>query len=107
MAEKNIKTRIQNKHDKKENWDLATFAPLPGEIIIYDSENASIPPLVKVGNGTTPIGDLPFITDVVQEELDSVKEQLSDLQSGSLISSGTFDPDATTTSQFYFKYSAE
>jgi hypothetical protein len=36
MAEKIVKTRIQNKHDLEVNWNNATFIPIAGEIIIYD-----------------------------------------------------------------------
>ena len=36
---KNIKTRIQNKHDLEVNWLQAlNFIPMQGELIIYDSE---------------------------------------------------------------------
>ena len=33
-----VNTRIQSKHDVEKNWANATFAPLPGEIIIYDKD---------------------------------------------------------------------
>ena len=36
--DKQIKTRIINKHDLEVNWNAATFIPKQGEIIIYDVE---------------------------------------------------------------------
>jgi hypothetical protein len=107
MANNKIKTRIQSKHDLEVNWLQATFAPLEGELIIYDKEvdstgkvkvDAAGKPLLpegrttpytfarfKIGDGHTSVTDLPF--------------------AGSDISCGTGDPDATTLTQFYFKYS--
>ena len=56
MAEKTIKTRIQNKIDTSANWAKATtFVPLKGEIIIYSDLKK-----IKIGDGTTTVGSLPF-----------------------------------------------
>ena len=58
MANKTIKTRIQMKHDTKENWDKATsFAPLVGESIFYTDKN-----ILKIGDGNTPLSELPSLT---------------------------------------------
>ena len=61
---KQLNTRIQHKYDKKENWDNATFSPLAGELIIYSDgkEGNSNVPAFKVGDGSTRVGDLPFIS---------------------------------------------
>ena len=56
MANKEIKTRIQNKNDTSENWAKAVnFVPLKGEIIIYNDLR-----LTKIGDGVTKVNDLPF-----------------------------------------------
>ena len=61
MAEKKVKTRIQSKHDTAANWANATnFVPLAGEIIIYDADSTTTYPRVKIGDGTTVVGNLPF-----------------------------------------------
>lgn len=67
MSEKTIKTRISNKYDKKVNWDQATFSPLKGELIIYSDgvDGQSDIPAVKIGDGVTPLGELPFVTTEV------------------------------------------
>lgn len=72
MAEKKIKTRIQNKHDLEANWLNATgFIPLAGELIVYDVDDTHDAPRFKVGDGVlnaegkvvgTNVNDLPFIT---------------------------------------------
>ena len=83
MAQKKVKTRIQNKHDLEVNWLAATnFIPLAGELIFYDSEideNGSIKTVndewalpgnrsypitgirCKIGDGLTPVNSLPFV----------------------------------------------
>lgn len=83
MAQKKVKTRIQNKHDLEINWLAATnFIPLAGELIVYDSEideygftkavnggpalpeNRSYPIVgtrYKIGDGVTPVNSLPFV----------------------------------------------
>lgn len=54
MAEKKIKTRIQQKVDTKANWDKATnFIPLKGEYIYYSDTHE-----VKVGDGVTKLSVL-------------------------------------------------
>ena len=69
MAEKKVKTRIQNKHDTAENWSKLTTAPLAGEIIIYDKDDTHNKQRLKVGDGSTLIDQLPFIVD--KEDTDS------------------------------------
>lgn len=64
-----VNTRIQSKHDVEKNWANATFAPLPGEIIIYDKDKGvdggkHEMPRIKVGDGVTPVGSLPFVVDM-------------------------------------------
>lgn len=63
MAEnKVLKTRIQMKTDHSENWAKATtFVPLKGELIVYNDNDGSAPS-IKVGDGTTLLSELPFVT---------------------------------------------
>ena len=59
MAEKKIQARIRQKVDTKANWDKATnFVPLKGEYIYYSDLHK-----VKVGDGVTKVGSLPFLAD--------------------------------------------
>ena len=60
MANKTFQGRIVQKHDTEANWKKATnFVPLKGEIIVYDDLNK-----IKIGDGTTKVGDLAFINDL-------------------------------------------
>lgn len=67
MADKQIKTRILQKHDVAANWAKATnFIPKKGELIIYDAEyNTSgvetTPVRFKIGNGSATVNALPFV----------------------------------------------
>ena len=60
-----IKTRIVQKHDTTTNWKNSDFVPLAGELIIYDSESPNIPARSKLGDGVTPINELPFTDEAV------------------------------------------
>lgn len=84
-ANKTFNTRVQQKSDIEANWIKATFPPLKGEIIVYLAEKEGDPfpkdpatqmpirdyyityPRIKIGDGNTPIYDLPFITDAIIE----------------------------------------
>ena len=57
-----IVTRIQLKSDTEANWLLANnFIPKSGELIIYSTDASHETPRIKIGDGTTPVNDLPFI----------------------------------------------
>lgn len=57
MANKEIKTRIQNKNDTSENWaKTVNFVPLKGEIIIYNDTLQ-----FKIGDGTSLLSQLEFV----------------------------------------------
>lgn len=60
MSEKTVQSRIQMKNDTAANWAKATnFIPKAGEIIVYNDE----PPRIKIGDGSTAVGDLGFVTN--------------------------------------------
>lgn len=62
------KSRFAQKHDVEANWDKAVnFVPLEGEMIIYDPDKNYDYPRIKVGDGKTWIGGLPFITKLIDE----------------------------------------
>ena len=69
MANKEIKTRIQNKNDTSENWAKAVnFIPLKGEIIIYNDTLQ-----FKIGDGTTLLSQLEFTDkEFTSEEISSL-----------------------------------
>ena len=60
-TEKNISSRIINKHDIEANWNKATnFIPKAGEIIVYDRDETYDYERFKIGDGETAVAALPF-----------------------------------------------
>ena len=75
MAEKNLNTRIINKHDTEENWLKATnFIPKAGEMIIYDADTNNPLPRMKIGDGVGYVNDLEFIGDSTEIEAITIDE---------------------------------
>lgn len=69
MAEKNLNSRIINKHDTEANWTKATnFIPKQGETIVYDVDENYSYERFKIGDGTTLVNNLPFVIDFFTEE---------------------------------------
>lgn len=63
MAEKRLYGRIVHKHDTQSHWENATdFVPMMGEIIIYDVDENYDYERMKIGDGETVVGLLPFIS---------------------------------------------
>lgn len=70
MADKNFTGRIQHKHDTAANWAKATsFSPKEGELIIYDPDDTTAYPRMKVGDGATNVNDLPFLVEAYVNDL--------------------------------------
>ena len=60
--EKELKSRLLQKHDTEENWNKATnFVPKAGEIIVYDGDN----PKIKIGDGAKTVTNLEYASNVV------------------------------------------
>lgn len=84
---KELKARIPMKHDTEGNWNKATnFVPLAGEMIIYDIDNGHSTPRIKIGDGVTKIGNLPFITNdlsnIPEDKLYIVNVTLNSMTAG-------------------------
>ena len=69
---KNLNARLQHKIDSAENWGKATnFTPLLGELIIYsDGAGGESIPRIKVGDGVTLVGNLPWSQTASVTEFD-------------------------------------
>lgn len=94
MSSTVLKTRIQHKNDTTENWAKANnFIPLAGELIVYNTT----PPQVKIGDGATLVGDLPFI------KAGSDTTVTPSLTSGTKI--GSISIDGTSTDLYAPNYS--
>lgn len=75
MAEpKTIKTRIINKHATAAVWDTkTTFVPLQAELIIYDTDATHSFERYKIGDGKTPVTQLPFLVNPHTHEFTGVE----------------------------------
>ena len=64
-VEKNIKSRIEHKHDVEINWKKAiAFIPKAGELIIYDPDNNYNYARINIGDGKTTVNILPFSSEI-------------------------------------------
>lgn len=63
MVNNSVKGRFQLKKDTEAHWNLArNFIPLAGEPIVYTVDENHTAPRIKIGDGTTYVVDLPFLT---------------------------------------------
>lgn len=68
MAEKTLSTRLIMKHDSDTAWGKATnFAPKDGEIIVYSFSSGQ--PRIKIGDGSTTVGNLAFVDKVYADHV--------------------------------------
>lgn len=75
MAEKRINSRIIHKHDTEAKWrSLTDFVPSQGEVIIYDIDENFNYERIKIGDGTTSVSDLPFVSVDVDSEFSELSE---------------------------------
>lgn len=75
MAEpKKVKTRIINKHATAAVWDSKpNFIPLQAELIIYDKDAQYAYERYKIGDGSTPITQLPFLVNPHTHEFEGTE----------------------------------
>ena len=95
MAEKKIKTRIQQKHDVEANWLKATsFIPLAGEVIVYDADATYTYERFKIGDGTTTVTNLPFaqMTDDERTKLAGIADGANKTIIDTALSSSSTNP---------------
>lgn len=63
---KRIKSRVINKHETEANWKKAVnFIPEKAEHIVYDIDETHDYERLKIGDGVTPVNDLPFIDETL------------------------------------------
>ena len=60
MAEKQLKTRVGLRRDLEANFSNS-FIPLKGEVLLVDTQSYGLK--VKVGNGVTTFGNLPYLDE--------------------------------------------
>lgn len=59
-----IDARMQQKHDIAANWKESDFIPEAGEYIIYDPDEYTSFPRIKIGDGIHTANELFFVSEV-------------------------------------------
>lgn len=78
-----LNLRIINTHDTEEKWRVSgEFIPKAGEVIVYDVDENYTYERFKIGDGVTPIKDLPFTIDKVVEQIFNVTDNVVYLDGG-------------------------
>ena len=77
MNEKIFSTRIIHKHDSEANWNLISFIPKQGEIIVYDIDENYTYERIKIGDGEADVKDLPFVGDDVRNTAEELYKKMS------------------------------
>lgn len=71
--------RIQQKTDSTANWTKATnFKPLEGEIVVYQDAGDTVPK-IKIGHADTLVSDLPFITETIEADIDTLQDNVTQI----------------------------
>lgn len=80
-----INVRLQHKIDTQENWEKATnFIPLKGEWIFYDKDANNENIRLKIGDGTTPVNDLEFISNNQTVDNEIIAESINAVSGGAV-----------------------
>lgn len=97
--QKEIKTRVINKHDTEANWlNASSFIPKKGELIIYDTDSTHTYERFKIGDGTTNVVELPFATAGAADKLKTARKiSLTGDVTGNVTFDGTGDVSITAT----------
>ena len=100
MASKILSARTIQIHDVESNWLKAiSFIPRCGEIVVYDIDDTHSLERFKIGDGKTPVNDLPFIIETNIREFFTSSNETIFIDSGRITQYEVNDSDATTSSQ--------
>lgn len=103
-TEKNILSRIINKHDTEANWNKATsFIPKQGEIIIYDIDTTHTYERMKIGDGKTAVTALPFYEEEFHNSVSSSIETIIAKLPGDAITDAKIDEICEMTLPTYLE----
>ena len=61
---KRYKAKVAHKHETEENWSKSSYVPLNGEIVAYDIDETHSARRLKVGDGTTVVSKLSFVSNL-------------------------------------------
>lgn len=80
LPDRIFNVRIKLRNDSHANWEKQpNFVPMDGEIIIYDTDDEHKFQMIKIGDGSRKLSDLPFINDFyTKEEIDAFIKELQE-----------------------------
>ena len=115
MIEKELRTRMIQKHDIEVNWEKAiNFIPKKGELIVYDPDENYNYSRVKIGDGISTANELPFIiavdtsltqTDIVDNLVTNVVNKPLSAAQG-VVLKNLIDSLTTSLSNYLLYYSS-
>lgn len=78
LPDRVFNVRIKLRNDSHANWEKQpNFVPMDGEIIIYDIDDEHKFQMIKIGDGSKELSNLPFINDFyTKKEIDTFIEEL-------------------------------
>lgn len=92
-----IDARMQQKHDIAANWRSSDFVPEAGEYIIYDPDEHTQFPRMKIGDGKTKVPNLPFVSEIYVQP-----DEPADAEDGAIwIDSDSLSQDIDPTPDWY------
>ena len=57
-----VACNVKDDYPSEQDWEKAiNFTPWQAEVIIYDADTEHPQARIKIGDGITPVNDLPFI----------------------------------------------
>lgn len=102
-----INARLQHKIDTQENWEKAiNFIPLKGEWIFYDKDANNENVRLKIGDGTTPVNDLEFISNNQTVDSEIIAESINAVSSGAVYNA-LQNVDAKAVNGYKFRVATE
>ena len=77
-----MKARVSNLFKTEAEWNKLNFIPMAGEFVIYAPDEYYAYARLKVGDGNTPLVELPFFTD------ESINAHLSEYKHATISDAG-------------------
>lgn len=105
-----LKTRIIQKHAQSNVWEGTKdlFIPMEGELVVYDKDNSTDYPRLKIGDGSRNINQLPFITAGTAEKLKFVRKiTLIGAIGGNVLFDGSSDVTVNTQLNGEFEFTGD
>jgi hypothetical protein len=72
MEEKHLKVKIIHKCETAADWERSSYVPAEGEIVTYKIDEQHNYERLKLGDGVHTVKDLPFVSDDIRFELNSL-----------------------------------